>query len=779
METHQQSCSGRRAGGLLAVAISISSLTLACREATNPPRAPEAGSSPELLVIRPGDSLLDHLDALQIEQYPDTNLDPEAVRLVRRPKVTVETPLKGPWRREVGYARLLRKLDRRDPRVFWASFVPIASREKGLPIRVFRGEREIPLTDGSSESFPPPPSEVILWVERFQAIYVLSEKPPRGLAVRYQAESRELVGGLELRLAVGKPDGEAIAAFPAAAALLRRAILSQGPGTLSTASLLAPAPAVLSLPIGRLEASELRTTLAILPQGYPAVGERLRWDPTLSDGVVFAAEVESNGSVERVFERFVTPEELEKGPVEVRIPLERWVGQAITLRLVTEPGSEGDARADYAAFGVLRFAGRPRRPPSRPHVVLLHLDTLRADRMSLYGSLRRTTPRLDAWAKDNAVVYLDASATASWTLPSTATILTGLAPSQHRVWDLQHRVTAHMQPLALRLREAGYETVAFTEGLAVGPEYGMDVGFDRFWAGQPDLVKLVDYVRGRGSERPLFLYFQTFYVHAPYGKNDRFADPDYGSWLLNDPIEHHTVISPFNDGHLKLTEADRQYISSRYDARIGELDKIVANLIGRLDEAFAGQPYLLILLSDHGEEFFERGKMGHGQSLYEELTHVPMVVRYPRAADGRLQTGRVSGPVSTWDVVPTVLDIAGLPADPALPGRSLRNLEDARPIVAFRKNDQFVLRSGSLKYHRRGTASRGEESASAQLYDLTTDPAEEHDLAAERQALARQLDAQLSEFLKRWPPLSEEPAASDAVTDPALMERLRALGYVD
>ena len=95
--------------------------------------------------------------------------------------------------------------------------------------------------------------------------------------------------------------------------------------------------------------------------------------------------------------------------------------------------------------------------------------------------------------------------------------------------------------------------------------------------------------------------------------------------------------------------------------------------------------------------------------------------------------------------------------------------------MAFRSDHQFVLRSGSLKYHRRGTGS----SASAQLYDLASDPAEEHDLIADRQALARQLDAQLTEFLERWPPLSEEPAPSDAVTNPALLDRLRALGYVD
>lgn len=400
-----------------------------------------------------------------------------------------------------------------------------------------------------------------------------------------------------------------------------------------------------------------------------------------------------------------------------------------------------------------------------PRVILISIDTLRADHLGLYGYARETSPFLDAWAK-RALVFEHGFTPAAWTLIAHMTMLTGLYPEQHGVLEGDQALAADAPLLAERFQRAGFATLGLYHPSWVHTRHGFARGFDVFRAhadvkeaGQHLFEELARVPR----ERPLFLFVHLYDVHGeredvrpksvysappPFqelfvpGAAQRFAGETYQD------LQHRTVTDP----------AEREALAALYDEGIRHVDAALGEWFERLEREHWLDDALVIVTSDHGESLAQRGKVGHGGPWQEGL-RVPLLVHLP----GDARAGeRVEAVTHLIDVVPTALAFAGLPADPALPGRSLLGpLARERVLGGANPPIDFVVRWPEK------AVRVGERAGS---FDLAADPGELHAQPlseAEFQALRAQLALDPRTFHR---PLSIELTPEDAA-------ELRALGY--
>jgi arylsulfatase A-like enzyme len=481
-----------------------------------------------------------------------------------------------------------------------------------------------------------------------------------------------------------------------------------------------------------------------------------------------------------------------------------WLVLAVVLGIVTS-GAVGLAL-------IARSGSRPRpSTESAPRVVLYLVDTLRRDRLGVYGYDKPTSPRLDALARE-CTVFDRAYAPAPWTLPSVVSLLTSQDPLTHGVFTRGQRADARMRSLAESLHGHGWITAGFVTNPFAGRASGLDRGYDRFdavgdQAIDPDEVG--EWFDAAGT-RPAFAYVHTTEPHKPYKSPQRFRDrigdvPKRRRRQLNRQVRilHHLTNWDFrrrqpkgetkNDAQqarlrAELAESAAE-LSMFYDSEVAWADDNVGRLVDLLRKRGDWSSTLFVFVSDHGEEIFEHGDVSHGQSLYAELVRVPLIVCHPRG----LGAGqRIDAVVSLLDVMPTVLAYAGLPAT-GLAGHDLTPLlrggaETAEPrITSVRVNRHKYApvteaKRGSLNVavtDGRWRAIWNVQRDTVELYDSATDPREQHDRAAAEPARAAALGALAREWAAgRWPAdLSLEASRTDAM-DADTIRRLRAIGYL-
>ncbi len=754
---------------------------------------------------RPGDGLLERLDGARLLAAPAHALPPDVAETLGGP-VRVEVPMPPlAWQRaEAMPPEWVATLEAHGRGDLWWARPPLPLVE-GAPEPVARVDgRDVPRWSFGDAA--PVPERFAGWYRGQHMVLAVSEGPPRGVS---------LVGSVPAVAEFARVErGRALTGHePAPADLRTRATLDD----VTRDAVLLAAPSVLELPAGVLRADRLHVAVGVSPEGWTIEDGVVRRAPRRGDGATFAVEVVVEGragggavdgaggapdsgsataTVERVWSATVGADDVGEAWTEAVVDLARFRGRRVALRLVTEPGPAGDALHDYGLWADLRLRGGAARVPDRPHVVLVDVDTLRADRLAAYGAARATTPALDAWAAERAVVYTDSVSTAPWTLPSTVSFLTGLAVHQHGVDRASAALGDTATTLASRLADAGYETRALTGGGYLRPVYGCDAGFERYDTRDPkdlDWSAALDFVAARDSERPVFLFLHTYAVHAPYERTDRWTDPAYAGPLRDLEVDTHNVLDPCNRGELSLDPADAAWVEALYDGLVTGMDAHVAAFLRELEARVGDEPLLVLFTSDHGEGFLEHGHLGHGASLHAEQLRVPLVVRYPDARPGASDV-----PVSGLDLVPTVLDVVGLPVPDDLPGRSLRAhrgttpteggdarsggreprgaaVDTARPDVRVAESDdrRAVLSDGTKLI-----GPRTDDAASpASLYDLTDDPGEHEDVAAVRPDDVAELRRRLAWFLGRYTaPEGGHAVGSDAAG--AALAELKALGYL-
>ena len=413
-------------------------------------------------------------------------------------------------------------------------------------------------------------------------------------------------------------------------------------------------------------------------------------------------------------------------------------------------------------------------PP--PDILLISLDTLRADRLSGYGYGRETSPRIDAFAARGAL-FENALAESSWTLPSHVTMLTGLYPSSHGVAQRMKRAGPDLRFLAQELSEAGYRTLALTEGGYMSELYGFARGFDVFDEDARDLATSLERAEHflEEGDAPRFAFVHTYAIHCPYDPDEEYAagfrSPDAS------PFETAGKCGNPDYNTVELEPGAVRHVSDQYDGSIRQVDDQLGDFLDRLAASGRLDRTVVLITSDHGEELHEHGKIGHEGTLYVETLRVPLILVGPGVEPRRIAT-----PVGLVDVAPTLIDVAGRTVPQDMEGRSLLELVDGLDPSAWpghRVSElawQGQLRSVWTPTHHLVVHPGARR---AELYDLRSDPTEQQDLSATDPARVEQLRALLADYRAARKARRRALATDLDELSPERLEQLKALGYTD
>jgi arylsulfatase A-like enzyme len=465
-------------------------------------------------------------------------------------------------------------------------------------------------------------------------------------------------------------------------------------------------------------------------------------------------------------------------------------------------------------------------PDGAPDVVVIVLDTVRAQSLSSFGYGRDTAPTLDALAREGAL-FEDATSPSTWSMPSHASLFTGRYPTSHGAHSMGRTLDDRFPTLAQVLQAKGWETFCFTANPWISDGLGLTRGFDfqddawresggrgfnfihrvgdrlgfaaRDKGGALVAERFAAWAKARPADAPpSFVFLNFLEAHFPYHE----LPPDYRDRYAKRPLgELRRVSMGLMAQQFGGPEQDLAVVAEpardMYDGGVRYTDELLRRVVEALRARGTLDRTVLVVLADHGELLGEHGKFfGHGPSLYQEAVHVPLYLRYPGRVPG---AARVATPVSTVGVFGSVLELVGLEPPPTLQVRSLLPLVDgaapgapADPIlaelVAFEDRDGRddpqmqagihlrALRDGRWKLVARSDGRR-------LLYDLEADPTETRDLAAERPDQLAALDARLDAARAQLglSPLAQVGAAGEPAPelDAATQERLRQLGYVE
>ena len=399
-----------------------------------------------------------------------------------------------------------------------------------------------------------------------------------------------------------------------------------------------------------------------------------------------------------------------------------------------------------------------------PNVLLISIDTLRADHLGCYGYEKPTSPALDAFA-GTAVVFEEAHSSASWTLPSLASVLTSEYSSTHGCWNFGSTLDESFRTLPEVLVTAGYDTACVASHVFVTTRHGLQQGIvhtDDSYAYpevEPDKavtsqvisdkgIRFLDQKAASPSRQPWFLWLHYFDPHEDYmlheGITAQFVQPGQPAAQVD-----------LYDGEIRYTDLH----------------------FGRVLEALQGKGFaentIVVVVSDHGEEFMDHGGLRHGHTLYRELVRVPLLIRAPGIAPRRVREL-----VRTVDLLPTVLDFVGLRAPPGIAGRSLASRmrgepEEVLPALAEialsepLTMDSVITGHAKLVHHAAGDT--------LELYDLGKDPLERQDVHSERPDETDRLSSLLAELKTRA--TERGRLGPELVFTPGQADDLRKLGY--
>ena len=429
-----------------------------------------------------------------------------------------------------------------------------------------------------------------------------------------------------------------------------------------------------------------------------------------------------------------------------------WTGWHFLHRIgQSEAGDKGNpAAADSAVAGINAIR----------NVVLISIDTCRADHLSCYGFKRPTTPNIDAAARDGAIFKMALTPTPV-TTPAHSSMLTGMYPPTHGVRFNSYCDLADSNvTLAKTLREAGYQTAAFVGAFPLDVRFGLNQGFDtyngwfyeeagkEFWGrregeevNRPALAWLDDH-----AKQPFFLFLHYYDLHQPH-------------------VQHRPYTNPYADDH--------------YSGELAYVDACIGRVFDRLRTLGVYDNTLLIITADHGEGLGEHGEPTHAYFIYQSTLHVPLVIRAPGCGKGI----QVEGNVSLVDIVPTVLDLVGLKSHSPLEGVDLRPALEGGPVpdpqralyaeslevTTFECSPLHGVVEGPWKYI---LAPRPE------LYDLANDPGELTNLAGKEPRVDLRLRGRLEAMCKEWEKTAAAPQRGPSAVDPKAIKQLESLGYV-
>lgn len=435
-----------------------------------------------------------------------------------------------------------------------------------------------------------------------------------------------------------------------------------------------------------------------------------------------------------------------------------------------------------------------------PHnVVLISIDSLRADHVHSCGYPRQTSPSIDRLAAEG-ILFTTVVAPSSWTLPSHATLLTGLPPVAHGVVRVENSLGPGVLTLAEVFLQSGYETAGFVSGPFMSQVFGLHQGFETYderlalvereeshrIVTSPQLFESVTgwlraWSEGSGG-RPFFLFVHAWDVHYDYNPPAPYDDhfgPEYTRDFDFSDLEHNPAIHP------GMAREDLDRLIALYDGEIRFTDRYIGELMATIDDLGLADSTVVAVTADHGEEFFEHGRKGHRKNLFDEVLLVPLVLRGPGVSPPGT---RIETQARLMDVPSTLLSLAGVRIPDGFAAQdhagTLLTVDlsrlfsnrsrgwDPPPAYADLHGGLGAVRHDGFKYI--GTIDGTSEE---HLYELESDPGERTNLVGDRIGRAAELRQALFQWRGRVTAVRHIP--KDADLSPEMIEHLRALGYVD
>lgn len=439
-------------------------------------------------------------------------------------------------------------------------------------------------------------------------------------------------------------------------------------------------------------------------------------------------------------------------------------------------------------------------PPSPPTIILITLDTLRADHLGCYGYFRPTSPNLDALARES-VVFDRADAPMATTFPSHLSLLTGVYPSEHgylsntRLIDTAFEPTPNLRSVTQILRDMGYTTAAFVSAAPVRDTTGLGAGFDSYNQPQKDDWRIAG-TRPAEQTANAFLEWFNHTPREPFFAWIHFFDPHwpyeppapYDAWFTTDDalrawVEERRCTKRFPN---KWKTRDVFDIHNAYDGEIRYMDEHIGRVLAALRETGRLDRCVLIVTADHGEGLGQHDWPAHGD-LHAEQIHIPLMIRFPPTLG--IKPARIASVVSLVDVFPTVLARIGSPAaaifQKQATGEDVLDPRFSRRFVFSERADhnegwssgrRFALTDDRYRFYH---LTEHED----ELYDLAADPHELHNLAADHPrvaaAMRKELLARLAGYQKRALVLARERKAPSRPPDERMKRDLKALGYIE
>ena len=438
--------------------------------------------------------------------------------------------------------------------------------------------------------------------------------------------------------------------------------------------------------------------------------------------------------------------------------------------------------------------------------LLLTIDTLRADRLG-----RGATPHLDRLIA-GGVTFRQAISGGTWTQAAFPPLLTS-SPAGLYGGCLGRLPAARPSPIAA-LRDSGYETAGFVCNPLVGPRYGYERGFSHFqelvpadrepwlrsryggqwllrqplshWlhpspparvtvpAGELNRAALSWLTKVKG---PFVAWLHYMDVHWPYHREECLTRPGQIAQMWRDLAHFHAICWQ----GATMSQADQAHFTALYDTALAYLDEQIGQLLAALDKTKT----TVLVIADHGEEFMEHGRWGHWENnLFDEIIRVPFIIHLPKSLKKQYRPGPVDQLVSSLDLMPTLLELAGCPAPAGTEGHSLLPLLGDDPAGYPRQ--QALSEMWRDHWHRVSVRTAewkliwdSRQPTQPALYHLSNDPAEQHDISQQQPAIVASLQASINQHLDRVKATRPETALNEPQTDQALLQRLRGLGYVE
>jgi choline-sulfatase len=444
---------------------------------------------------------------------------------------------------------------------------------------------------------------------------------------------------------------------------------------------------------------------------------------------------------------------------DVALPLGAASGQAARIDLVARGGDV--AWAEPRIVVKAPAAPAPAKLARFDHIYVWMVDTLRADKVHVFNPKTRVqTPNYDAFAAD-ATRFAWAQVPGTWSLPSHASLLTGVYPTVHKATAHEARLSKDVPFVAEDMKKAGYRTGMFSSNGYVSAKWGFDRGWDinrnfireNLPNGAPYLWKTAKawILPNIKADKRDFAYLATVEPHVAYNPQKEFLVKYWNKPYVGPikPALTGAQLGLIKIGRLKVNDNDKAYIEALHDAKITQSDAAFATFIADLKAAGVYDKSVVIVVSDHGDQFYEHGSVGHGDTVYQELTHVPLIIRAP----GFLPAGKVVvADVEITDVYATLLALAGIKANPVVEGTSLVPLVfdevGGSPRAALTVDGQVAR---GLKEQRYRLVHYGPQRI--ELYDELEDRREQKNVAAERPIALRQMRgvlALLYAYETRW-----------------------------